>query len=75
MPLIKAAVAQRDGDEAGRLAHRLAGSAEYVAATELAACARGLEKAQAGAEPPPVDRRLAAMEAAVERFMKIDIDD
>ncbi|HSH41964.1 MAG TPA: ATP-binding protein [Arenicellales bacterium] len=75
MPLIRQAVARSDDDEAGRLAHRLAGSAEYVGAAELAGSARALEKAQAGGDRPPMDKRLREMESAVERYMEIDIDD
>ncbi len=74
MPALGAAVTSGDHAPARQLAHKLAGSAGYVGAGELAACARSLEKACRNGDPAATARRMTAMEAAVQRFLDVDAD-
>ncbi|MDZ7841966.1 MAG: ATP-binding protein [Gammaproteobacteria bacterium] len=72
MPALGTAVKSGDHAQARQLAHKLAGSAACVAAAELAACARALEQACRDGDPATEAHRLAATEAASERFLDFD---
>ncbi|MGA8262788.1 MAG: ATP-binding protein [Arenicellales bacterium] len=66
----------RAGDYANvrQHAHKLAGSAGYVAAGELARCARALEQAARLQRDVSVEQCLADLDCAVERLLALDID-
>jgi PAS domain S-box-containing protein len=74
LPQLRSAV--WDGDHAGtrRLAHRLAGSAGYVAAREVARFASELEQAAGRREKKVMKRRLVELDRAVDRLMDLDLD-
>lgn len=75
MPRLEAAVASGDRDEARGLAHKLAGSAGYVAANELAVSARALQQSLVNSnDNVEIDRRLAGLGEAAARFVDIDVD-
>lgn len=72
LPRLRAAMAAQDADAVARLAHRLAGTAGYTAAEELAHHARELERQAAGDDEPAMHAALKALEEAVARFLAAD---
>lgn len=69
LPRLRDALDASDGATIARLAHRLAGTAGYTAAEELARRARELESAAAGGDAATIRASLRALDAAAERFM------
>ncbi|MBS1270346.1 MAG: Sensory/regulatory protein RpfC [Gammaproteobacteria bacterium] len=74
VPRLRAAVEGRDHGELQALAHRLAGSAGYVAAEELAHHARILVQAAQRREYDSINVQLGDLDRAVERLCDIDIE-
>jgi len=68
LPALRAALEARDRETAGRLAHRLAGTAAYAAAGELEHHARALERAAANADTVGMEDALRALDEAGARF-------
>ena len=64
------ALAQRDYFSLKELAHRMKGSARYIAASELEHCAQEVEKYSCEACPEKLSLTLGSLEAAAERFCK-----
>lgn len=74
MPRVRSAMAAGDYGAAGQLVHKLAGTAGYVAARELTVAARTLHEAIRNGEHEAMQRRLASLEAAAERFLDLDLN-